>query len=210
MGGKKTKMYGVQLTEEDLDFYQRQLNCDEQDIKDVFKEFIKSSSNGQMTKEQFLTLYKNFFPGEMDSMEFSDQVFRTFDTNNDGFISFREFLFAISVLSIGTPEEKLSMIFHMYDVDGDGIIAKVELIMIVQSIFNMLDYERHTNMLGSDPDTYQDYGSLSKGVNKIFEQLDENGDHKITREEFISGCLKDESLTELLTTDTCLLVGSAD
>lgn len=57
---------------------------------------------------------------------------RTFDTDNSGFIDFKEFLLAINVTSSGTPEQKLEWAFRMYDIDGNGTIDEKEMIKIIE------------------------------------------------------------------------------
>ena len=74
-----------------------------------------------MTKDQFVSLYSKMFErGNAD--KFSENVFRTFDTNKNGTIDFREFMLALHVTSSGQPEEKMSWAFRLFDVDGSGAI----------------------------------------------------------------------------------------
>ena len=42
-------------------------------------------------------------------------MFRTFDSDNNGFIDFTEFLLAIDVTSAGSPEQKLNWAFRSID-----------------------------------------------------------------------------------------------
>ncbi|KAG9151386.1 hypothetical protein Leryth_024443 [Lithospermum erythrorhizon] len=50
--------------------------------------------------------------------------FLLFDTNNDGILSFPEYIFFVTLLSI--PESSFSVAFKMFDLDGNGKIDKQE------------------------------------------------------------------------------------
>ncbi|KAI9118329.1 hypothetical protein K1719_010661 [Acacia pycnantha] len=50
--------------------------------------------------------------------------FMLFDVNNDGLISFKEYIFFVTLLSI--PESSFSVAFKMFDIDNNGEIDKEE------------------------------------------------------------------------------------
>lgn len=93
--------------------------------------FQQDCPKGHLTKDQFIKVYKDFFPSG-SAEGFCEHVFRTFDTDNSGFIDFKEFLLAINVTSSGTPEQKLEWAFRMYDIDGNGTIDEREMIKIIE------------------------------------------------------------------------------
>merc|ERR1712198_617625 len=59
-------------------------------------------------------------------------VFRIYDTNDDGYIDFPEFMVVFYIMSDGSPEEVLSKIFRVFDVNSDGTITQKELKRLIK------------------------------------------------------------------------------
>uniref|UniRef100_A0A4D5RA48 Neuronal calcium sensor 2 n=1 Tax=Scolopendra viridis TaxID=118503 RepID=A0A4D5RA48_SCOVI len=177
----------ARLTREDLEFLKTHTKYDEATIKEWHKGFRQDCPNGRLTPAKFMDMYKMFFPSG-NAEEFCDHVFRTFDTDKNGYIDFKEFLLAINVTSAGTPEEKLKWAFRMYDVDGNGVIDLGEMTKIVQAIYNMLG--------PSAANKPQD--SAEERAKHIFNKMDLNKDGSLTLDEFLNGCLHDDELSKIL------------
>jgi len=63
-----------------------------------------------------------------------DRIFYVFDTDDDGSISFSEYVSCLSIISSKTPqEEKLKFSFRIYDNDGDGRISSADLTTVLQA-----------------------------------------------------------------------------
>jgi len=58
-------------------------------------------------------------------------------------LELQDFLGILSKVSRGSVEEKLQWIFGLYDLNGDGLITKTEMLDVVTSIYAMLG--RHTD-----------------------------------------------------------------
>ena len=50
----------------------------------------------------------------------------------------QEFVMGLSVLARGSLPERLQWAFNLYDINGDGIITKDEMLDIVSAIYEMM------------------------------------------------------------------------
>ncbi|CAG0890283.1 unnamed protein product [Darwinula stevensoni] len=126
-----------ELSEEEIEFLLKQTKYDREAIKKWHEAFIKDCPDGRLTRKKFMKVYSMFCPGK-NTEAFRSHLFRTFDANGDGHISFREFLLTLDMTSSAKPEEKLKLAFKMYDVDGNGYIEIHEMTHILDSIYSMM------------------------------------------------------------------------
>merc|ERR1712168_1514563 len=113
-------------------------------------------------------------------------VFRIYDTNNDGYIDFPEFMIVFYIMSDGTPEEVLGKIFRVFDVNSDDSITKKELTRLIKDMYGLLNNDN------------PEQASEKFIATSAFAEMDKDADGKITKEEFISACLGQEQFSKML------------
>jgi len=190
MGNKSSR--GDRLSKEELEFLRSNTRYDAGTINEWYKGFKQDCPDGKLTPAAFMKIYSKCFPAG-GAGEFCDHVFRTFDSDKNGFVDFKEFLLAIDVTSSGSPEEKLNWAFSMYDVDGNGWIDLLEMTKMVRSIYQVIS-ARGGRVPGERPGE-----SVESRAESIFKRMDLNSDGRVTRQEFVRTCLGDQKLIELLT-----------
>merc|ERR1719290_595858 len=161
------------LSKGDMEFLMMNTRYDEKTIQEWHRGFMSDCPDGRLNTTAFMKIYSKCFPSG-NANEFCDHVFRTFDTDKNGSIDFKEFLLAIDVTSSGSPEEKLNWAFSMYDVDGNGWIDLVEMTKIVKSIYKMSGLKQTAAVVG-------DQQSAEDRAEGIFNKMDANSDGKVTR-----------------------------
>ncbi|KAJ2615595.1 neuronal calcium sensor 1 [Coemansia reversa NRRL 1564] len=183
MGKSNSKLSAEQLTE-----LQNSTKFERKEIQQWHKGFLKDCPSGELNRTEFKGIYKQFFPFG-DPSRFADYIFEVFDRNHNGSIDFTEFLQALSITSRGSPEEKLRWAFELYDIDGDGLITKDEMLKIVDAIYRMV---------GSMVQLPKDEDTPEKRVVKIFHLMDKNNDGHIDLAKFKEGSHQDPLIMQAL------------
>uniref|UniRef100_A0A5F8AJB8 Guanylyl cyclase-activating protein 2 n=1 Tax=Macaca mulatta TaxID=9544 RepID=A0A5F8AJB8_MACMU len=95
----------------------------------------------------------------------------------DNTIDFLEYVAALNLVLRGTLEHKLKWTFKIYDKDGNGCIDRLELLNIVEGIYQLKKACRR--------ELQTEQGQLltpEEVVDRIFLLVDENGDGKRGRD----------------------------
>jgi Ca2+-binding EF-hand superfamily protein len=90
------------LTKKDYDFLIHATGSQKAEIDAVFREFNANNPDGKLDKNEFIRLYDKLRPEPPELLdEISNYVFRCFDSDHNGFISFNEFMIAYALTSRG-------------------------------------------------------------------------------------------------------------
>ena len=101
------------VARKDLKFLLANTAYDRATIISWHQEFKNECPSGKLSLEGFQNYYSHFFPsGNGD--EFCEHMFRAFDTDENGFIDFKEFLLAIYITSAGSQEHKIQTAFRYF------------------------------------------------------------------------------------------------
>jgi len=155
------------------------------ELKKAFKKVDKDKS-GELDETEFRNLLKEAKILNVTNETEYSQLFKTFDADNSGTISFSEVATSLSVLSKGTAEDKLKYLFSVYDVDKSGTLEKEELEMII-------DRMKATSIaLGRPVDKSANF------IDGIMSKLDTAKDGHITKKNWIDIGSRTPSLLLLL------------
>jgi len=173
------------LRDEDVASLSETSGLEPTQIKEAFDAFIEEHPKGRMKPKDFSEMMNKAMP-KKDASKMQKHVFRIYDTNNDGFIDFVEFMIIFHIMSDGTPEQVLGKIFRVFDVNSDGVISKKEMTRLVKDMYGLIKAE--------DP-LAESEALIAKSA---FSWMDKDGDGKITTEEFTSACLSQDELSRML------------
>ena len=135
------------------------------------KDWMAKNPTGKMRKKCFLNYMGKCFPdfSKEEIAKIGEHTFRVFDSNGDGEIDFLEFMIVYNMMTGKEPNAILNKIFDIFDVDRDNMITKNEMERVLTDLSTL----------------FKDTTNKEECFAKTFAEMDQNEDHKITREEFV-------------------------
>ena len=101
-------------------------------VKFLYRNFKQVCPTGISNKETLKEVFKNIYPIG-DSTKYAHLVFISIDANDTGEITFGDYMTFLSRMTNGSVEEKIGWIFQFYDVNGDGVISRDEMMKVEEN-----------------------------------------------------------------------------
>ncbi|XP_076594971.1 guanylyl cyclase-activating protein 2-like [Chaetodon auriga] len=166
-----------------------------QNIQELYRKFASECPSGNLHLHEFKRIFGINSSSTEEEAAYTENLFRSFDTNKDGHIDFLEYVAAVHLVLRGKLEDKLKWSFKVYDRDGNGCLDRQEVKHIIRIIYKI---KKH-----NDPSITVNTEDI---CDRIFELVDKNKDSQISLEEFIEGAEKDPWVMEQLKLD----IGACD
>jgi Ca2+-binding EF-hand superfamily protein len=160
------------------------------DIARYRKIWLEMFGTGEMDKEGFRKWIKaiGIFPNLQPNAPI-DHLFRSYDRDRSGSISFEEFILYLSITAPTQteqdPQKIIEVTFLLYDADGDGFLSRAELETGMKDTFRLL---------GHDVDSEKFQKIIEQRVSQLIDIADENGDGNLTLSEIQNAVKKNPKL----------------
>uniref|UniRef100_A0A7I4Z4T6 Hippocalcin-like protein 4 n=1 Tax=Haemonchus contortus TaxID=6289 RepID=A0A7I4Z4T6_HAECO len=202
-GGRRVSLFGqtvetalaremddqkIRYQPESLDILMEKTHFSKFELKYLYQCFKQNCPSGYVTREQFIAIFRSFFSIHRlsDASQYAELVFNTFDDDRNNRISFSEFAILLSLFSKGTLEQRLEWLFDLYDCNGRGYIVEEDHVTVCRAMYALVGVhyfkDKHIPAM------------LRRHIKHQFLKLDRDKSGKITRAEFIQGCLSDPNI----------------
>ena len=147
------------------------------EIGHIHRIFTRAAPSGGMSPVEF----KSYIDGlrifkRVDPTETYAQMFRAYDRDRDGIITFKDFLTYHLGVVYGA-EELFDIIFATYDANGDGYLTADEMVRAVTNT---------TRWMGEcDAESEEVQAHIAAEVERLIAFVDRDGDKRIGREELL-------------------------
>ena len=178
----------IVVTEEQVEIFSLSSGMEKEKIKKYCREFLKAHPKGRMNKKEFIELTKLSLRNstKINMQLMAGHIFRMYDSDNDGFITFIEFMVVYHTMVSGDAEDNLEKMFLIFDVNNDGVITIQEMTVLVRDILIMIE--------GQD-----EAEKSTKVAREAFKEMDKDKNGEVTKQEFVSAVLDHQKISKFLT-----------
>jgi len=182
--GGETERATLRYIPQSIDHLHSLTKFSKEELKTLYRNFKNDCPNGVVNEETLKNIYAQFFP-DGDSDAYAHLIYKSFDRNNSGHVTFERFVVCLSQLLRGSLKDRLRWTFELYDVKGMGYINKDDVTTIIRSVYKLLGACTHPPI--SDE-------RVLEHVERAFAKLDLNRVGKVDFDDFYEVCTKDETV----------------
>ena len=137
-------------------------------LRNIF-EFLDIDKDGELTHEEIREAILKIFPDEYMTEEKINYIIDKMDENNDGVVSYEEFLRVSIDEKILLEKSNLKMAFDKFDLNKDGKLSKEELVQILDK--GASDYvDSLLYLIDKNKDGYISFDEFCHLMNKVAEK----------------------------------------
>lgn len=129
----------VEEDDDDEDELLRELDLTDFELPQLVHVFIQACPRGRMDRTTFSQCLEKILSqsGRYDPLarKMFERLFAIFDPDNESVVDVAEFLGGVSVFASGERDDKIRVIFDLYDADHDGLISLYEMTKYLTAVF---------------------------------------------------------------------------
>uniref|UniRef100_A0A8C6TIL8 EF-hand domain-containing protein n=1 Tax=Neogobius melanostomus TaxID=47308 RepID=A0A8C6TIL8_9GOBI len=103
-----------------------------QHIQKLYPKFTIECPSGDLHLHEFKRIFGLHHNATEEESAYMENVFRSFDTNGDGYIDFMEYIAAVHLILRGKLRDKLAWSFKVFDRDGNGCLDREEVRLVIK------------------------------------------------------------------------------
>jgi len=163
------------------------------EIKRLYWSFKSECPSGLVNQEEFHLIYSKFFPTGANLSAYSTFIFNAMDHQKTGVINFEDFAIELSVLLMGSIEDKMRWIFKLYDLNKDGVVSKSEIREVTAAIYDLMGHPTGERLKSEETDEI-----ISNKADLVFQMLDTDSDGVVSLDDWMTCCMEDQVINQSL------------
>ena len=160
----------------------------ERDLIRAYRLFKQADDNGdgRIQKGEFAKAFK------LDRDVFFDRLFELIDTDDSGYIDFREFVIVLAAFQLSNSTGRVRFAFRLLDLDNSGAISKEEFKACIQASVGMFRNRTKEGRKRANPNDWRDKApkDIYAAYKDLFAKLDRMPGNALGYNDFADICVK--------------------